>query len=110
MKIPKEKSSRNGRIDFDLIKANARPITPALLQRWLPGGRFVGNEYLARNPHRNDRHAGSFSINVKTGRWCDFATGDKGGDIISLAAFIFGVSQIEAAKRLADLLSMREDH
>jgi hypothetical protein len=36
-----------------------------------------------------DQNPGSFSINVRTGRWADFATGDKGGDVISLAAYLF---------------------
>ena len=48
-------------------------------------GRICGREYVARNPRRDDRRAGSFKINVTAGRWSDFATGDKGGDPISLA-------------------------
>ena len=45
-----------------------------------------GHEYVARNPTRADRRPGSFKINLRTGRWADFATGDKGGDPVSLAA------------------------
>ena len=48
----------------------------------------------------------AFSINVKTGRWADFATGDKGGDVISLAAYIFRCRQIEAARTLAATLGV----
>ena len=59
------------------------------------------------NPHRRDRTTGSFKINLRTGRWADFATGDKGGDVISLAAFLWGVSQREAARRLARELEGR---
>jgi hypothetical protein len=66
----------------------------------------MGREYTARNPRRPDRNAGSFRINLNTGRWADFAIGDGGGDVISLAAYLFGVSQIEAARRLADLLGV----
>ena len=40
-------------------------------------------------------------LNTKTGRWADFATGERGGDVVSLAAFIFGTSQTEAARTLA---------
>jgi hypothetical protein len=61
-----------------------------------------------RNPRRNDRRPGSFSVNVRTGRWADFASGDKGGDVVSLAAFIFNLEQGEAARRLAKMLNMRE--
>jgi hypothetical protein len=77
-----------------------------LLARWLPEGRVVAGEYIARNPRRADRHAGSFRINLRTGRWSDFATGDKGGDPVSLAAFLFNLSQASAARRLIDMLGV----
>jgi hypothetical protein len=39
-----------------------------------------------------------------SGRWSDFATGDAGGDIVSLAAFLFGLSQVESARRINDMI------
>ena len=45
-----------------------------------------GHEWVAKNPTRADRHAGSFSVNLRSGKWADFATGDKGGDVVALAA------------------------
>ena len=80
---------------------------PTILARWMPDGKHVGHEYVARNPRRDDRRAGSFKVNLHTGRWADFATGDKGGDPVSLAAYLFGLSQTEAAGRLADMLGVR---
>lgn len=91
-------------IDFDHINRAALVVLPALLDRWVPGGRREGREYVARNPKRNDRKLGSFRINLTTGRWADFATGDAGGDVISLAAYLAGSSQSEAARALADML------
>ena len=79
---------------------------PTLLARWLPDGRREGNEYVARNPRRHDRHPGSFKINLSRGAWADFATGDRGGDVISLAAFLAGTSQGEAARELARMLGL----
>ena len=38
--------------------------------------------------------------------WADFATGDKGGDVISLAAYVFQCRQIEAARTLAATLGV----
>jgi hypothetical protein len=70
-------------IDFAAIKAAALRTLPLLLSRWLPDGKQVGTEWVARNPKRADRHAGSFKVNLRTGRWGDFATGDFGGDPIS---------------------------
>ncbi len=74
----------------------------------MPGGKRLGREYLARNPKRADRRSGSFSINLRTGRWSDFATGDAGGDPISLAAYLFDLSQAEAARRVAGMLGIPE--
>jgi len=61
---------------------------------------------VARNPRRADRHPGSFSINLRTGRWCDFASSDSGGDVISLAAFLVGITQYAAAASLADMFGI----
>src|SRR5689334_16100983 len=97
------------RLDFAKINAAALPALPALLARWLPNGQQRGREYTALNPTRADRRPGSFRINLKTGRWADFATGDRGGDPISLVAFIFHISQADAARRLAGMLGIREN-
>jgi hypothetical protein len=77
---------------------------PELLDRWLPGGRRKGREYVALNPRRPDTHLGSF--NLRTGRWADFATGDRGGDPISLAAYLSNLEQCEAAEKLAGMLGV----
>ena len=43
---------------------------------------------------------------VATGRWADFATGDGGGDLVSLAAFVSGLPQREACIRLAESMGV----
>src|SRR5262245_49546734 len=95
-------------VDFAKINAAALPVLPALCARWMPGGKRLGREYVGLNPTRADRHAGSFKVNLETGRWADFATGDKGGDPVSLMAYLFGLRQSAAARRLADELSIAE--
>ena len=75
---------------------------PDLLADWLPDGRLWGQEWVARNPTRADRHAGSFKVNTQTGRWADFATGDAGSDPVSLYAYLEGLKQGEAARALSD--------
>ena len=90
--------------DYQRINDAALTALPALLSRWLPGGRQCGYEYIVRNPRRVDRNLGSFLINLRSGAWSDFATGDKGGDPVSLAAFLGGLSQSEAAEELARML------
>lgn len=94
------------RVDFERVNAVALARLPELLARWLPDGRTSGREYVARNPTRDDRRPGSFRVNVQTGKWADFATGDRGGDVVSLAAYLGGLSQLEAARRLADMLGV----
>ena|SRR5215207_7867134 len=94
-------------IDFVTVHQVALSVLPTLLARWLPNGRRKGHEYVALNPRRNDRHLGSFRINLSTGRWSDFATGDRGGDVVSLAAYLAGISQVEAARKLAEMLEVR---
>jgi putative DNA primase/helicase len=91
-------------IDFHAINQAALPVLPTLLHDWLPNGRYEGHEYVALNPTRQDRNLGSFKINTRTGRWADFATGDKGGDLISLLAYLEGCSQSAAANRLSAIL------
>src|SRR5262249_6776451 len=88
-------------IDFDGIKAAALRSARQLLQELLPGGKFQGDEYVVRNPLRNDQHPGSFRINWKTGKWGDFAIDKSGGDLISLVAYLKGISQVDAARELA---------
>lgn len=77
-----------------------------ILSHWLPGGKQNGHEYQAINPTRTDSKLGSFSINCNTGAWSDFATDDKGGDLVALVAYIEGVKQGEAAKTLAAFLGI----
>jgi hypothetical protein len=93
-------------IDFAAVNAAALAAFPAVLARILPGGKRIGAEVVALNPRRNDRHLGSFKVNRYNGRWADFATGDKGGDPISLVAYLADVSQVEAARLLARMLDL----
>lgn len=93
-------------IDFAHINATALPCLPAICSRLLPDGRRKGTEWVAKNPTRLDRRAGSFMINLKTGRWGDFATNDKGGDPVSLVAYITKTSQAEAARLLSRMLGI----
>lgn len=99
-------TGKRGSVDFAAVNRAALGRLPEILARWLPGGRIEGREYVARNPRRGDRRLGSFKVNLSTGRWADFATGDKGGDPVSLAAYLAGCSQIEAARQLAIMFGL----
>jgi hypothetical protein len=96
-------------VDFPKINSAAHRALPLILMRWLPDGKRKGREFVAKNPTRADGNPGSFSINLVTGKWSDFATGDRGGDPISLAAYLFGLSQVDAARRVADMLGLHKE-
>ena len=94
-------------VDFNAINTRALAQSETLLTSWLSGGKLQGREYVARNPTRQDAHLGSFKINVDTGKWLDGATGDQGGDFISLYAYLNSIDgQYPAAVELAALLGI----
>lgn len=88
------------KIDFSHLNSQINPYILPLLIHLLPNGRLENREYVALNPTRRDERLGSFRVNTLTGKWADFATGHKGGDLISLWAYVKGVSQINAARTL----------
>jgi putative DNA primase/helicase len=96
-------------IDFVGINHAALARGRTFLEALIPGGKFRGLEYQVRNPTRDDKRPGSFSINYRTGVWKDFATGDGGGDLISLWAYVRSIGQGEAALELADKLGIPAD-
>ena len=82
--------------------ANAGHIVPALSH-----GRREGREWIALNPRRADRHLGSFRVRLDAGLWADFALNNvRGGDLISLTAYVSNISQKEAALSLANILGV----
>lgn len=122
----KQPANKRGPAAFGLKKVSSgkRALTPlaleiprianaalrdaeTLLADWLPDGLRKGKEYWPTNPVRGDRKPGSFSINLQTGKWNDFASGDKGGDLVSLLAYLRGCSQMEAARILSAQLGLQ---
>ena len=95
-------------VEFLPAEIGRRQALPLILQRWLPDGKRQGREFVAKNPTRADRTLGSFSINLATGKWADFATEDRGIGVISLAAYLFHLTQPEAARFVAAMLGIRE--
>jgi hypothetical protein len=102
----RQEPERSRRVDFDRINRAALSRADGVVRGLLPEGRREGHEWVARNPHRGDKRLGSFKINLNNGRWADFATGDGGGDLVSLAAFVASLPQREAAIRLAQSMGV----
>ena len=94
-------------IDFKSIASAALSRAPSLVPAWLPDGRRNGCEWAACNPRRADRSIGSFTINLRTGRWADFAVDDaRGNDLISLKAYLLNVNQGVAARYLSEEIGL----
>lgn len=80
------------RITMQDIKAAIIGRLPQLVRELAPEGRRNGAYWIARNPTRDDRRAGSFWILLTgsaAGAWRDEATGDQ-GDAIDLIAYLTG--------------------
>jgi hypothetical protein len=100
----------NSAVDLDAINRAALANARLIVQRFLPGGKFRSLEYIAKNPRRNDKNSGSFKVNYRTGQWADFATNDKGGDLISWVAYVKDISPANAARELSDVLGFDPLH
>jgi hypothetical protein len=97
----------SGRVDFAAVSHAARGALTSLVQDWLPDGRREGSEWVARNPTRGDTRPGSFKINLSTGAWSDFATGEAGGTAIDLLAYLNRTSKLDAVREIAHRLGVR---
>ena len=100
------KASARPPLDFNRINRAALANLPVILHRWLPGGTIKRGEFTACNPRRADRRPGSFSINIRSGKWSDFATEDRGNTPLSLAIYLSGLQPYEAALQLANMLNI----
>ena len=90
--------------DFKTIADLAKSSSLMVVSYLCPYGKREGHEWVALNPMRSDTKPGSFKINLTTGKWGDFATGDRGGDLIALWAYIKGTTQYEALRELHNWL------
>lgn len=94
-------------IDFAALAATLLDRADRLVPSWLPNGKKNGHEWtcgnLAGEPGRKNW---SCRVNLTTGAWGDFATGEKGGDLISLYAAIHGLNNGQAATRLIEELQL----
>jgi len=106
--MSQRQNSKVKRPSFADIKAASLKDIERVLAYWLPNGKRVdgGKEYTAPNPTRTDKRAGSLKINLNKGTWADFATGDKGGDLIDLVRYLDGGTDVEACAKLTELLSV----
>ncbi len=80
--------------DFAALAARLLQQSRSLLPAWFPAGRWNGHEYTLGN--LQGEPGDSLSINSNNGKWSDFASGEKGGDLLALYAAAHGMKQSEA--------------
>jgi putative DNA primase/helicase len=85
---------------YDDISVAALRRAPAILSDWLPGGSVVRREYQTGSLRGGP--GSSLKVNLETGRWKDFASGEPGGsNLIALYAAIHRIEWKEATDELA---------
>lgn len=97
------------KINFTELNKVIQSNMSDLIYKLLPFGEARGDEWFALNPTRCDHRIGSFSINTKSWKFYDFATGEGGHGAIALYAYIKGMKYYDAAKELQQLLEGKNE-
>jgi hypothetical protein len=97
-----------GTVDIATVKRATMARLREVVERLLPGGTERGGYWVCADLRGGKGDSCKVRLTGdRAGCWSDFATGDKGGDPISLAAAITGTTQLEAAQNLARMLGVR---
>lgn len=92
-------------IPFDQISRATLAQAERLLPTWFPNGKKVGREFKVGNL-RGDKGE-SLSVNLDTGCWADFATSQRGADLIDLRAASLGLPLKDVATELGKSLGIQ---
>lgn len=85
-------------LDFDGLASQLLASAETHLASWLPAGRKRGNSWVAGD--LSGAAGQSLKVNLATGAWSDFATGDHGSDLVSLYAAIYELPMGDAYRHL----------
>jgi putative DNA primase/helicase len=100
----KSRKLNKPRLDFSAVNAAAVSALPAVVVQWLPNGHREGHEWCVGS--LRGEAGRSLKINLRTGKWCDFAEGVGGRDPVALAAALFNMSQGKACRAVAEMLGV----
>lgn len=87
-------------LDFPSLAAELLARSETLCNEWFPAGKRRGREFVVGDLAGSEGE--SLSINLNTGKWSDFSTGEAGGDLISLYAAMNRIDQGEAYRKLTN--------
>jgi putative DNA primase/helicase len=92
-------------IDFASIAQAALRSAESLLRELFPKGHREGREFCIGD--LNGAEGDSLKVNLDTGVWNDFATGENGGaDLISLWSRVRGCKNSDAAREIAERVAV----
>lgn len=92
------------KLDFHEIAQAAKSESLRISRSLISNGKKVGSQWVGDSPLPSRHTSGYLKVNLETGKWCDFASDARGGDLISLAAYCLGSTQKEAALFLAEII------
>lgn len=93
-------------LNFAALADALLPMADELVPQWLPGGVRRGHEYVCGSLAGGK--GDSCSINLTTGQWADFASDERGKDLLSLYAKAHGLSMSKACVELARQLGLEQ--
>ena len=96
-------------VNFQELKQQYSQCPMDILKRLVGNGKIEGGDYVALNPRRSDKKTGSFRIDIASGKFHDFATGDSGSGIIDLTAFVYDCDLLTAAQKLQQIFPFLAD-
>ena len=96
----------SSRVDFVRINDVALRNADGVVRALVPDGRREGTEWVFLPPWRSSTGYGSCKVSLTTGKGADFKDGHTWGDLVGLAAMVSGLSQRDAAIRLAESLGV----
>jgi len=102
-------------VSVDEIKARLLDRIEDIVDRYAPaapGAYRHGHLWYTLNPGRPDRRVGSFVVHMsgpKAGRWVDYASDPRGGDLIDLIALATGCTAKEAIAQARALVGLQSE-
>lgn len=87
-------------IDFEKTRQEITPYIETLCERWLSAGKRNGRYWTVGS--LTNEPGESLTVDLRNGIWKDYATGEKGGDLISLYAAIHRIEQADAARAILE--------
>ena len=96
----KRSKAKTAGVDAAKIHAAAMKHITAFMIRLLPDGQIHRKYWVARCPGHEGQQRPSLRVNLRTGSWTDFGTGQHDYDLVSLAKYIAHAAQ--ATGRLID--------